>query len=86
MLRAEFSSVVRHDFVSQLLLEDLAPLRAYVVSMVDTAQLPAQLQSQHVGRIVELLSKDTDGLVRITTHPGPLICSWQLHPEDKKRG
>lgn len=74
ILKAAFSSVVRHDFVSELVVTQPEPLEAYVDSMIDTALLPGQ-RDEYVARVLGHLPRDRAGVVRIRTHPGCLVCS-----------
>jgi ubiquinone/menaquinone biosynthesis C-methylase UbiE len=74
MLEAAFTSVVRHDFVSELVLSRPEPLEAYVKSMIDTALVPEQQREGYVARVLGHLPWDRTGVVRIKTHPGCLVC------------
>ncbi|HTW11089.1 MAG TPA: class I SAM-dependent methyltransferase [Acidimicrobiales bacterium] len=75
MLGAAFTSVVRHDFVSELVLSRPGPLEAYVRSMIDTALLPESQREGYVARVLGHLPWDRTGTVKIRTHPGCLVCS-----------
>jgi SAM-dependent methyltransferase len=75
MLQKVFTSVVRHDFVSELVLSRPEPLEAYVKSMIDTALLPEPQREDYVARVLHHLPWDRTGVVRIRTHPGCLVCS-----------
>jgi len=75
MLEKAFMSVVRHDFVSELVLSRPEPLEAYVKSMIDTALLPERQREDYVARVLYHLPWDPTGVVRIRTHPGCLVCS-----------
>jgi SAM-dependent methyltransferase len=74
MLEAAFGSVVRQDFVSELVISRPEPLEAYVNSMIDTALLPGQ-RDEYVARVLSHLPRDRAGVVKIRTHPGCLVCS-----------
>ena len=75
MLRRFFGVVERHDFVSELVLYDLEPVRSYISSMISSeAMSPGRLEG-YVRRALQRLSRGADGTVRITTHPGCLVCS-----------
>jgi SAM-dependent methyltransferase len=74
LLSATFASVVRHDFVSELVISRPGPLEAYVASMIGTALLPGQ-RDEYVASVLRHLPRDRAGLVRIRAHPGCLVCS-----------
>lgn len=72
ILAEEFDSVGRIDFPAELALEDPGPVRAYVRSLSETVMLehPETL----VDAVVSRIGFDDDGLFRVATHPGCLIC------------
>ena len=75
LLAREFGSVTRHDFESELIMTDLAPLEAYLMSSINTAGLPEEGREDYVRRVLSHLSPGPQGVVRLTTHPGCLVCS-----------
>jgi SAM-dependent methyltransferase len=75
LLAREFGSVTRHDFESELVLTDLAPLEAYLMSSINTASVPEEGREDYVRRVLSHLSPGPQGLVRLKTHPGCLVCS-----------
>ena len=74
LLRAAFRSVVRYDFVCELVIGRPEPLEAYVASLTGTALLPGQ-RDEYVASVLRHLPRDRAGLVRIKAHPGCLVCS-----------
>ena len=75
LLAREFGSVTRHDFESELVLSNLAPLEAYIRSSINTASVPEERREDYVRRVLRHLSPGPRGLVRIKTHSGCLVCS-----------
>jgi SAM-dependent methyltransferase len=75
LLAREFGSVTRHDFESELVLADLAPLEAYLMSSISTASVPAEVREDYVRCVLSHLSPSPQGVVRLKTHPGCLVCS-----------
>ena len=73
LLRAEFASVTRYDFAGQLRVPSPEPIAAYVRSMREASRLPdsGPLAEAVNGR----LRAAPDGLFRITTHSGCLVCA-----------
>jgi ubiquinone/menaquinone biosynthesis C-methylase UbiE len=67
-----FSTVTRHDFVSELRLPDPAPILEYVRSMSGTqhAAAPERL----VAAVASAFPAGPDAVITITTHTGCLIC------------
>jgi ubiquinone/menaquinone biosynthesis C-methylase UbiE len=67
-----FSSVTRHDFVSELRLPELGPIVDYVRSMLGTqhAADPERL----VAEVVARFPAGPGAILTITTHTGCLIC------------
>jgi ubiquinone/menaquinone biosynthesis C-methylase UbiE len=74
MLRRFFGVVERHDFVSELVLDDLEPVRSYISSMVTSEAVPPARLEAYVLGALQRLTRGADGTVRITTHPGCLVC------------
>jgi SAM-dependent methyltransferase len=72
LLAAEFSSVARHDFSGELLIPGLRPVRDYVASTwtAQTSPDPAAFATA----VVERVPFGPDGLFRVRTHSGVLIC------------
>jgi SAM-dependent methyltransferase len=72
LLTAEFGSVERHDFVSELVVPGPEPVLDYIRSMRLTQSLddPEAL----VTAAARLLPATGDGAIRITTHTGCLVC------------
>jgi SAM-dependent methyltransferase len=72
LLAATFASVERHDFVSELLVPGPEPVLDYIRSMRLTQSLddPERL----VSAAARLLPATSDGVIRITTQTGCLIC------------
>lgn len=73
LLAACFGSVVRHDFTAELLVPDPRPVADYLRStrLADEAPDADRL----VAAVLDRLPVDPDGLIRITTHSGCLVCS-----------
>jgi SAM-dependent methyltransferase len=73
LLAGEFSTVVRHDFTSELLIPGPEPVEDYVRSMISTQTLP---EPEHfVAAVLRQLPRGQDGTIRIQTHSGCLIAS-----------
>jgi SAM-dependent methyltransferase len=72
LLAGYFRSVTRHDFVSELKVPGPGPVEDYVRSMTLTADQAEQ--DQIVTEISSRLDFGSDGLFRVTTHSGCLIC------------
>lgn len=72
LLAGTFASVERHDFVSELLVPGPGPVLDYIRSMRLTQSLddPERL----VSAAARLLPATSDGVIRITTQTGCLIC------------
>jgi SAM-dependent methyltransferase len=66
LLARVFASVERHDFVSELAVPAVEPVRSYLASMGSAQETGPEL----AGRI----PFGSDGLFRVTTHCGLLIC------------
>jgi SAM-dependent methyltransferase len=75
LLSATYPSVVRHDFVGELVLDDLEPLAAYVGTMIDTTFVVEQERRDYVELVLRYMPRGPDGGVRIRTHCGCLVCS-----------
>ncbi len=73
LLRTEFASVTRHDFVSKLLLPGPEPVAAYVRSMSEAARRagPEPL----IAAVTGGLPSAPGAVFQITTHSGCLICA-----------
>jgi SAM-dependent methyltransferase len=71
LLSGVFHSVRRHDFVSELRLPGAEPVASYVASMrAHAAPDPAAFVAAVTGRV----PFGPDGVFRVRTHPGLLIC------------
>jgi hypothetical protein len=71
VLSRVFTSVRRHDFVSELRLPGVEPVASYMASMrAHAAPDPAAFVEEVTGRV----PFGPDGVFRVTTHPGLLIC------------
>jgi hypothetical protein len=73
LARSFFSSVTRHDFVTELRIPEPQPIADYVRSMSGTehAAAPERL-------VAEVLSRFPSGpgaVLTITAHPGCLVCT-----------
>jgi SAM-dependent methyltransferase len=75
LMRGTFSSVIRHDFVGQLVLTELAPLESYVRSTLSARFVPEGRQDEYVAKALGLLPVSDQGEFRVKTHAGCLICS-----------
>jgi SAM-dependent methyltransferase len=73
LLAGCFGSVIRHDLVAQLLLPDPGPVGDYVRSMSLTARM--RDQERLVEAVMARLDFGPDGLLKVTTHSGWLICA-----------
>jgi hypothetical protein len=75
LLSATYASVVRHDFVGELVLDDLEPLAAYISTMIDTTFVAEQEREDYVGLVLRYVPRGPNGGVTIRTHCGCLVCS-----------
>jgi SAM-dependent methyltransferase len=73
LLAAVFGSVTRHDLPGQLMLPGPQPVADYVRSIRITRRLPEQ--ERLVEAVTARLAFGSDGLFRVTTHCGWLICT-----------
>ena len=73
LLRTEFASVTRHDFVSKLLVPSPDPVAAYVRSMSEATRQadPEPLIAAVTSRLP--LAQGT--VLQVTTHSGCLVCA-----------
>ena len=73
LLRSEFASVTRHDFVSKLLLPGPEPVAAYVRSMLETTRRadPEPL----IAAVTSRLPPVNGPIFQVTTHSGCLVCA-----------
>ena len=73
LARPFFSTVTRHDFVSELRLPDPEPIADYVRSMSGTQHSadPERL----VASVVARFPADPGAVLTVTTHAGCLICT-----------
>ena len=73
LLRTEFGSVTRHDFLSKLLLPGPEPVAAYVRSMSETTRHsdPEPL----IAAVTSGLPQIPGAVFQVTTHSGCLICA-----------
>lgn len=69
LLAAEFGTVIRHDFTSELLIEEQAAVEDYVSSMTVT-----QNQSDPGGVAAAVARLMPGGTFRVRTHAGCLVC------------
>jgi SAM-dependent methyltransferase len=74
MLRT-FGSVVRHDFVGELVLSDLGPVESYVRSTISSRFVPDAQQCDYVASVLRNLPVAPGGELRVKTHSGCLVCS-----------
>ena len=71
LLSATFRSVRRHDFTGELRLPSVEPVASYVASMrAHTVPDPAAF----VAAVTRRVPFDADGIFRVRTHAGLLIC------------
>jgi len=71
LLTGVFTSVRRHDFIGELRLPEVEPVASYVASMRShTAGDPAAFVAAVTGRV----PFGPDGVFRVSTHSGLLIC------------
>ena len=75
LLRRVFRSVVRHDFVAELVLTDVEPLETYITSSINTGMVPEAKRGDYVQQVINYLPRRPGGLLTIRTHPGCLVCS-----------
>jgi ubiquinone/menaquinone biosynthesis C-methylase UbiE len=72
LLAGTFKSVQRHDFAAELALPDVQPIADYAASMW-SAQARAE-PAAFGAAVAERVPFGPDGLFRVTTHSGLLIC------------
>jgi SAM-dependent methyltransferase len=72
LLASVFSTVHVHHFAAELLLPDSEPVAAYVASMRTTQEMPDP--AGFVESVIGHIPFGPDGLFRVTTHSGLLIC------------
>jgi SAM-dependent methyltransferase len=72
LLASEFSSVERHDFVSELGIPGAEPILAYIRSMRLTQSVADS--DRIVAAAARLLPAASEGAIRIRTHTGCLVC------------
>jgi SAM-dependent methyltransferase len=73
LLADEFTTVIRHDFTSELLIPGPGPVEDYVRSMITTQTRP---EPEHfVAAAVRQLPRGQDGTIRIQVHSGCLVAS-----------
>jgi SAM-dependent methyltransferase len=73
LLGSVFASVARHDFTAELMIPGPAPVTGYVRSMLPVQQLPDP--EAVVTAVARRLPGAADGVFRVRTHSGCLICS-----------
>ena len=73
LLGSVFASVARHDFTAELLIPGPAPVTGYVRSMLPIQQLPDP--EAVVTAVARRLPGAADGVFRVRTHSGCLVCS-----------
>jgi SAM-dependent methyltransferase len=73
LLAREFTSVIRHDFASELVIPGPQPVEDYVRSMGVTQNLPEP--EAFIAAVGCLVSRGYQGTFRIRTHCGCLVCS-----------
>lgn len=73
LLAAVFASVSRHDFTAELRLPGPEPVEAYLRSMIITQELPDP--ESFVAAVVSRIPAGQDGVFRVRTHSGCLVCS-----------
>jgi ubiquinone/menaquinone biosynthesis C-methylase UbiE len=72
LLSGIFSSVQRHDFVAELAIPDPQPVADYAASMWSAQARPEP--AAFADSVAKLVPFGPDGLFRVTTHCGLLIC------------
>ena len=65
--------MTRHDFAGELLLPGLEPAAGYLRSMF-VVQAMAEPE-EFVAEVLSRFQPDSDGMFRIRTHSGCLVCS-----------
>jgi SAM-dependent methyltransferase len=73
LLASEFTTVTRHDFTSELLIPGTQLAEVYLRSMVTTQALPEP--GSFVEAVARQIPLGQDGIFRVQTHSGCLICS-----------
>lgn len=73
LLASEFTTVIRHDFTSELLIPGTQLAEGYIRSMVTTQALPEP--ENFVRAVIRQIPLGQDGIFRVQTHSGCLICS-----------
>lgn len=73
LLAGFFGSVIRHDLTGELLLPDPQPVADYVSSLSIAQDRPEQ--DRLVDTVTSRMEFGSDGLFRVRTHSGWLICS-----------
>jgi SAM-dependent methyltransferase len=73
LLGRVFGTVVRHEFVAELVLPGPQPVAGYVASMRATQAMPDS--AGFVAAVTGRIPFGPDGTFRVRTHPGLLICS-----------
>lgn len=73
LLRTMFTSVTRHDFIAELRIPGPEPVADYVRSMSIAQELPDP--GQLVEAVLARLPREPEGLFRVTTHTGCLVCT-----------
>ena len=72
LLASEFSSVTRHDFIGELLIQDPQPIEDYARSMIIADDPP---DAEAFAAAVARLARTDQEAFRIRTHAGCLVCS-----------
>ncbi len=72
LLGRVFTTVVRHDFVSQLLLPGSEPIAQYVRSTLAAQSMPDP--QRLVAAVTSRLKAEPGGVLRVRTHSGCLVC------------
>jgi len=73
LLAGQFTTVIRHDFASELLIPGPEPVEDYVRSMITTQAQPG---AEHfVAAVLRQLPRGQDGTIRIQVHSGCLVAS-----------
>ena len=73
LLAPVFGSVTRHDFAGQLLVPGSQPVEDYLRSMMPVQELAEP--EEFVAAAGQRIPAGPDGLFRVTTHSGCLVCS-----------